>query len=160
LSHLDCFEFLLSRFFLILVGCHSSCSLLAAFQRKHYLWALFKRRKDKFVIAEEPLNFTRDEEKGKEHALNEQDDVDDAELNQEMIWMKNGTSLEKQGLEGSTRSGTDNSVNCKSSVDSMQQALASCVPGATNIGFQRKAPDERKQEDARYQGVHTKLLLP
>jgi hypothetical protein len=145
----------LTSLFLTLVGCHSSRSLLAAFQRKHYLWPLFKRRKDKFAIAAEPLNVTRDEENGKEHVLNQQDDVDDSELNQEMIWMKNGTSLEKQVLEGSTIGGTDNSVNCKSPVDSMQQALASCVPGSTSNGFQLKAPDESKQEDARHHSVHT-----
>lgn len=48
----------------------------------------------------------------------------------------------------------DDSVNYNSPAESAQRVFDSCFPGATNIGFQLKAPDERKQEDARCHSVH------
>jgi hypothetical protein len=124
----------------MLVGCRSPNSILSAFQRKHYLWALFKRRGDNFAVAAEPINAA---------VWCAQNDVDDVEPNQETIWMRSVVAFESQGMVYL------HSVNCKSPAESTQQVSAGCIPGASNVSFDLKALDESKQEDARRQSVHT-----
>ncbi|TVU50970.1 hypothetical protein EJB05_02369, partial [Eragrostis curvula] len=128
------------------------------FRSKHYLWGLFKPREHQIAVAAEPLNGTvwraQEEEKGKEHVSKQHND-DTVEPYQESILIERAIPLVNQGAEYDARCGMDNSVYYKLPVEGTQLVSASGVPGASNIGFQLKAPEERKNGDASHHTVHT-----
>jgi len=108
----------------------SQCSLIcAAFQRKHYLWGVFKPREDKGVVAEPPSaigHFAHEVGKEKQqHILDQQD---------EMI----------------LKMSTMNHLPAKDT-----QFEASRVKGTPNMGFDLKAPNEGTHAEAEAAPVAT-----
>jgi hypothetical protein len=99
----------------------------AAFQRKHYLWGVFRPRQDQCAEVAEQVHDTvwcaQEKEKEEQHASNQQDEV------QEVHW--------------------------KSPAKSMQQAAATIgVPGSPDMDFGPEAPEERQLGDALRHTLH------
>ncbi|KAL6656847.1 hypothetical protein ACP70R_004627 [Stipagrostis hirtigluma subsp. patula] len=100
------------------------------FQAKHYLWGVFKPRRDKCAIYAEPLYDTgrlaQEEENEKQNVLNQQNELQCEEPGQELTLMKSVEPLENQ----------------LSSAKSTQQVRACSVQGSTI------APEEGRLGDA------------
>jgi len=100
----------------------------AAFQRKHYLWGVFRPRQVQCATVAEPVHDTvccaQEKDKEEQHASNQQDEV------QEVHW--------------------------KSPAKSMQQAAATGgVPWSPSADFQPEAPEERQLGDALRHTLHS-----
>jgi len=100
----------------------------AAFQRKHYLWGVFRPRQDQCATVTEPVHNTvcrtHEKEKEEQNASNQQD------VAQEVDW--------------------------RSPAKIMQQAAATRgIPGSPHMGFQPEALEERQLGDALHHTLHS-----